>query len=189
MEEISSSTFDDFAKWYLDREMYEKQGSPTPSAPEGRLLAMREHHSGKMQPWFTTRAQWRIYRLTSHEELKALMILASDWTRREHLIPEGKPRLLGNVSLGPEYFTPDRDPRNYYHRLQSGQIFLNGPNRFVLRTLNGSEREELAPFRVRTARFYLHDGLGRALAYITLIQRGVLSFSPVEAFVAEEMVG
>jgi len=192
MEHISGSSFDEFAKWYLDREVRKGCEVSTPLTPEERFARMQEKHEGKMRPWFPD-CTWSIVNMTSLDEFLNLMILDVDWTKRENLVVRGEPRTLRITSeraLKLNYFveeTQDREKhQNYYKDISEGNFAFRGADRFVVRSLQDNEEKERRRLGLHHVSYYLHDGFGRALPYAALILQGHLEFAPVESFLAEE---
>ena len=72
----------------------------------------------------------------------------------------------------------------YYHRHQLG-LPLDGINGIVLRSLSENERAELLRAGVANVPYYLHDGFGRMLSYMALLQQKIVPFQPVTAIVAD----
>ena len=74
----------------------------------------------------------------------------------------------------------------YYRRHQDG-FRIDGPDAIVLRSLEDDERREMEHFGCRKTQYYLHDGLGRMLSYMVLLQRGLIKFRPIMALVADRV--
>lgn len=184
---LRESSLDDFIEWYLRREKRKDRSAEVPDTSEGRLSLMREKHSGKLRDSFHSSA-WSIVLLNRIDELENLIFLESQWTKKERLvIPDGTPnyRLLSRVAenaLGSNYLGSTVDPRHrqYYEAMRSCHFRLECSSRLALCTASESERRS-NPSGV----YYLHDGAGRALAYLLLIKERKGQFEPVEAFIAE----
>jgi hypothetical protein len=87
-------------------------------------------------------------------------------------------RVVENA-IATEYLARSSDPRhkNYYERLMMGKVELRGEDRIAICSAE--------PCEVRSkpaARYYLLDGVGRALPYMILLKEGKLQRTPIEAF-------
>lgn len=94
MERLKQIRFDDYAEWYLAREVREKGRLPVPNISCLRAAWMKLWHGGKMVPWFETQAEWWICRISDVAELENLLFLPSPWTRAAGLVRDDEPRLL-----------------------------------------------------------------------------------------------
>src|SRR5262249_332134 len=96
-------------------------------------------------------------------------------------------RLLGKVAdrAGrPDYLTrADKRILNYYAAFKDCHFRLEGSSRLVICSSSSDERRENP-----AGQYYLHDGAGRALAYMILVKENKATFDPVEAFLAQEAV-
>lgn len=191
MKFVRKATFDEYAEWYLQREV--RKGNwckqDLPLTPEGRLDAFRNRECGKFREWFL-KARWTVQRLEHQKELETLMVVAAPFTdklRKPELRTQDA-RLLGIVAdnaIKNDYL--NRDPEacrhlDYYTRFKTRDIELQGGDRLVLISLNGGEKREAS-----NATYYLHDGYGRGLPYMMLLKQGVIPFEPVEVFLAERI--
>jgi hypothetical protein len=220
MERLKRIDFDEYARWYLAREVREKRRLPIPNLRSARAAWMKIWHGGKMVPWFESRAEWWICRLTTMAELESLLVLPSPWTRAAGIVRPDEPRILVNAARRAQqaYFherSPEEvaemerradrvgrcglSPRQandgplavprmlaYYRRHQNG-FRIDGDDAVVLRSLEDDERREMERWNCRETRYYLHDGLGRLLSYMVLLQREIVDFRPVTAIVAERL--
>jgi hypothetical protein len=184
---LRASSYDEYAAWYLTRENA-KWGDhlAIPSGAEERAAMMQAQAPGKLRSWFPE-ASWTVQLVETPEALAHLMMLDADVTRRERLVRAGVPRLLGwgvRHARETRYLLEPAAGRErhhaYYRDIAEGRVQLRGENRLVLITMD-EERSQVPP----TVKYYLHDGFGRALPYLTLVDEGKIPFSPVEAFVAE----
>ncbi len=117
MELISTASFDDFAKWYLDREMRKGNELSFPPTPDKRLARMFEKHEGKMQSWFP-HCTWTIIKISSMDEFLNLLVLDSKWTRAENLVVNDEPRILRNAvdrAIRFNYFVEELHGREKHH--------------------------------------------------------------------------
>ena len=196
---VTESTFDEYSFWFLTRMKERKQHTPefplgtlVPETPEDRLAALKPL-KGKCPPWFE-RARWTIVSMTA-ADLATVVVVDNEKIRGLGLLRTGTDRTLDNtarIAIKMGYFErPDAaDPRHqeYYHKLLEGQLSLSGPNRLVLRELRAGEatlHPEPCPGYFPARTLYLHDGFGRGLPLMILVQRGILpATTPVEAFVA-----
>lgn len=183
---LRRASFDEYAQHYLAREIDKGfSHDRLPATPAERRQHMETHAKGKMREWFPD-ADWYVVRIETPEALSHLMMLDSQVTRGERLVRDGVPRLLGwGVKHAKEtrYFeeaTPHRQRHHdYYEVFSKGAMTLKGSNKLVLTTLDG-ERSQVQD----TVLYYLHDGFGRALPYLTLVDRKIIPFEPVEALLA-----
>jgi hypothetical protein len=193
---IRQASYDEFISWYLRRE-FSKRGMPIPEL--GSVSQQRETMSrdqkGKLQPWFLS-GKWSLVELESENDLLPLVCLASDWTRNSGLLANedlSDSRVLKRFvdqAIDVNYFAEAGRPTSRAENMEKrgfylSQILSNPAMRFVgddcivLRSLCADEKR-----RNPSGTFYLHDGLGRMMSYAYAISRGVVAFSPVEAFMA-----
>jgi hypothetical protein len=190
---LRESTYDEYVEWYLNRNLMKHPDSgPVPLSPDDRRTLMeRVHGKGKLRPWFPY-GTWTVVRIESAEALGHLMMLGSDWTRDARLVRDGVPRLLRNGVLHAievSYFEetgPKREEHHkYYRKMKDKSLRPSNFDKFVLCSLNADERKSVAATHP-PVRYYLHDGVGRGLPYLTLVHRGVVDFEPIDAFLAIE---
>jgi hypothetical protein len=196
---IRHASYDEFVTWYLRRE-YTKRGYAIPDLGNiaEQRQTMQRNHDGKLRSWFP-RGTWSLAEIQSENELLTLICLAGRWPRNSGLLTSEQ---LNNRTLLRQfivnanevnYFAEAGRPtlcsenmekrRLYVSRLRTDTaIRFNGADRIVLCSPCADEKR-----RNPVGSFYLHDGLGRMLAYAYLISRSEIPFSPIEAFLAEEV--
>ena len=189
MEQIVESSFLDFGKWYLEREVQKERrlDYPIPTTADEMEFRFKESVGGKYRPWFP-KGRWAIKRLTICE-FKRLMVLDAHQTRDEQLVTDKVPRTLENAAknaLTTGYFEAMTEKRKkhfwYYLSYQYGSLSLESNNRLAVISLNDNEKRGVPN---GTYSYYLHDGWGRALPYMVHILQG-WEYKPVEVFCAEE---
>ena len=87
MNRIRRSSYNEFVKWYLEREKREKsEDNPgrIPWSARNRRKLMWRRHSGKLEDWFQ-RADWGIVLITQ-DEFERSMILQGPWTETDGLV-------------------------------------------------------------------------------------------------------
>ena len=186
MRVLRSSSVEEYASWYLDRERRKGDDRSTPSDPKQRVQTMWQDHGGKMRSWFTESTRWHLV-LLDLNELADLVFLQSDWTQGEGLVVPGgvNYRLLNRVAENAEisdYFLRPSAHRHkaYYDALAAGSLRLVGDDRVAVCS---AERSEIQTNP--RARHYLLDGVGRCLPYIVLTKAHAIEYRPVESFLAE----
>ncbi len=98
MYKLHDSHFDDFARWYLEREHLQKGRRSVPQTASARRWRMRLLHFGKIQPWFSGGARWSVQRLADVSELEQLLLTKIRWLSTLKVVPAGRPRLLGEAA-------------------------------------------------------------------------------------------
>lgn len=185
MRYIKDSSFDEYAVWFFEREMRKEGGKEVPGTPEDRLAEFHGEAKDKYREWFP-KARWTVQRLEDPKEMESLMVVSASFTREHRLWNPGEQRLLGveaRNAIRHDYFRTDPNSgrhRDYYNRLRTGRLELRGADRLVLLSLEDTWRRE-AP----DTTYYLHDGFGRALPYMMLLEEEAIQFAPVEVFLAE----
>ena len=191
MREVRPSCEDEFIEWYLHREAHKRRepASSVPTTAQERRQFFGCVHSGKVFARGFRPESWGLVELERPTELECLVILESRWTKRRCLVAPEMPngRLLSyavDVALRTGYFQSSdylqHRTFDYYGEMRHGShLPLRQEERIVLRDLVPSERRSNPE-----GSFYLHDGLGRCLAYLALLKEGRIVFSPVEAFLA-----
>jgi len=150
----------------------------------------------KLRSWFDT-AKWHIVELENHKEIGSLIGLDSPWTKNARLLDDNNLpdyRLLAVMIENAKrnnYFglqdelgiNSDEYERRqkYFRRFQQSWRRLKNEDRVALITTCHSERNGNP-----TGTYYIHDGMGRLLAYLYMVEYGGRRFFPVEAFLAEE---
>ena len=188
---LRQSSLEEYASWYLAREAKKPGAAPVAAVGPAAVTCMWQQHPGKMRGWFRNAATWSVVTLNSFAEVERLIFLESSWTKEEQLvIPDGAPnyRLLDRVAQNASmhsYFDRPRADRHRVYRddLCTGRLSLVGDSRIALCTPEESE--------IRTnpaGTFYILDGVGRCLPFVTLVRSGGLIFTPVEAFLVERSV-
>jgi hypothetical protein len=198
MNTTRTTSYVEFVTWYLERE-YSKRGKAIPAlgSISEQMNTMDREHRGKLCSWFPS-AGWTILELESEGELFSLVCLASDWTRQSGLLRDEASldhRILRSFVRNAtecNYFSDLTRPILHAENMEKRQRYISrlrvdptikftGDNRIVLRSLSRGEKSSNP-----SGTYYLHDGLGRMLAYAYLISRRQLHFRPVEAFLAIE---
>jgi len=159
--------------------------------------SMAREHGGKIRGWFPS-AEWRLIELDSASDRETLVCLASEWTRNSGLLRNENSvnnRILSTFvrhAVENNYFGEFERPILHGENSQKRQIYIQrlrddptirfeDDNRVVLCSLTSGERASNS-----SGTFYLHDGLGRMLAYGYLIAMKHRAFRAVEAFAAIE---
>jgi hypothetical protein len=151
---------------------------------------MWERHPGKMRHWFSLAASWRIVLLDLPNDFYNLVFLESKWTLDEGLVIPGAPnyrvlrRVAENAIAGKYLARASAQHRAYYEAIASGALSLKGKERVAICSAEDSERKSNP-----MARYYLLDGVGRALPYMILLLEKKLEYRPLEAFLAETRLG
>ena len=188
---LRQSSLEEYATWYLAREAKKPGAASVAAVGPAAVTCMWQQHLGKMRDWFRNEARWSVVTLDSFAELERLIFLESSWTTEEQLvIPDRTPnyRLLDRVAQNASMHSYLDRPRADRHRayrddLCAGRLRLVGDARIALCTPEESE--------IRTnpaGTFYILDGVGRCLPFVTLVRSGGLTFTPVEAFLVERNV-
>lgn len=180
-------SFEAYADWYAAREVW--KGAPVP-ADASVVAWLQQQHPGKLRSWMPS-ACWVRGRLRTQQALEELTVLDCEWTRAEGLVQDPRARSLGRAVTwaGTSAFwtTPAAPPlragrqRVQWYRTQfaTGQLRPSGVHAFVLRTLDPGEHAQ--------GSLYLHDGLGRALGWLSLVREGCVPWQPIEVFAAVRM--
>lgn len=189
MEPIRPASFDEYATWYLEREVRKGNRDSIPQTPGDRLAEFNGgREKDKYRDWFPA-GSWFLQRLQIPEDLETLIFLDTPQLRPWLTnTPERRP-LLGDAAKDAStrhYF--ENNPRaagqrRNYEDLKARRTELRGSDRLVIITPNTSEKSDCP-----SGTFYLHDGFGRALPYMMVILQGV-KLSPVEALLGEECAG
>lgn len=203
MKIVKNSSFEEYIQWYLQRE-FEKNERPEDDPENYKNLYdlkkyMRLKHSGKVRDWFHV-GKWFIIQIDDINDIDNLVCLDGGWVK-EYLIPdesrnEKNFRILKKIvsnAKESEYFMKSKDDLRkneyskrfeYYNKLKQGGCLLPrliNQDKIVLCSLNSSEKSQNP-----TGTYYLHDGLGRLLAYKYLIDyEGKHLNTPIEAFLVE----
>jgi hypothetical protein len=187
---LRDSSFEEFATWYLERER-RKRGGPLPSDP---IREMQRAHPAKLRRWFP-RGHWRIAQLQEPADALSLVCLDNWETRRAFLVSGTGPDIRLAASLVGQaranyYFDNNTIMRtdsveSHYRQTPIEQFraywpILRGPERLTIIALNDDERAENP-----SGTYYLHDGLGRLLAYLYLVVFEGRDYHPIEVFLAE----
>ena len=197
MRIVRPSSYDEYVCWYLRREARKRRMPMDPESSrttEGMREEMKQKHTGKLRHWFET-GSWHIVELDNKEELFDLVCLDSPWTRGAELLDDDREanyrilkvvvknaRQKGYYCSSASLDDEERQKRMKYleeYRC-AGRVCLRDDDRIVLRTLNHDERTKNP-----SGTYYLHDGLGRLLAYSYLLTYKGFAYCPVEAFLAE----
>jgi hypothetical protein len=187
MRIVRESSLEEYALWYLQREARKPGSASVPADTDARVETMRQHHAGKMRPWFDASTQWRISEL-DESDLADLVFLESSWTIDEGLVvPDGPNyRLLRRVAdnaiaLGYLGRETAHKHKEYYDKFVAGTLRLTRADRIAICS---AEPNEVA--QNPSARYYLLDGVGRCLPYMILVAQDQSVPRLIEAFVAEK---
>lgn len=189
MRFLRESSLEEYAKWYLERQVDKGIPLAVPNLPEQQVQAMRDQHPGKMRGWFDQSTRWHIVELDAVIDLPNLVFLECSWTKEAQLvIPDGPNyRLLRRVAenaLACDYLSSPLQNRTehkkYYDSLLRGSLQLVGTNRIAICS---AEPEEIA--RNPAACHYLLDGVGRCLPYMMLLLEQKIEPLQVEAFLSQ----
>jgi len=190
MKILRESSRDEYFKFYLERERRKSRSQePVPATPDRRIREMERDHRDKILPYRGHVATaWHLVALNS-EDFGRLLFYddagagADSWTRPfvDDYKAQADYRLLRNVAARPKAQASVKES-HYYAEMQQGKwVPLQGDNKIALRTLVHNEGD-----RNPSAKYYVHDGTGRCLAYMVLILQEKLRFEPVEAFLCEQ---
>jgi hypothetical protein len=198
MQTLRSATFEEFVRWYLEREQRKRGQEPSVEQRSWTSLLheMRGAHAAKLRPWFE-KARWSIVSLCTDAEAMSLVCVDSPETRRNRLVSGDGPdnrlaRAVVTAAHESGYFDNlgvrrtnaveghYRQERIEEYRRSWPQ--LRGGERLTLCTLNASEKTENPG-----GTYYLHDGFGRLLPLLYAIVYECRTYSPIEAFLAEEV--
>jgi hypothetical protein len=99
MRVVRASSLDEYASWYLRREARKRNSDLSPGALQGQVVAMWQHHGGKLRDWFNASTRWHIVELDLVGERADLIFLEIPWTKEEGLVIRDGPnyRLLDRV--------------------------------------------------------------------------------------------
>lgn len=193
VNKIRQSSFDEYIEWYLRRDHAKGDLRQVPESAFSRRVTMESTKHGKLWPGCAGWG-WSLVELEV-SALPNLLILASDWTRDERLIREDVPRTLGNAARHAAesgYFEKWSEARarhhGYFEAFRAITPSSSEFGRIVVRDFrDDSERGDAARARP-TASYYLHDGLGRCLPFLALLDAGAVSPIRIEAFLASEKI-
>ena len=128
--------------------------------------------------------RWAIWQLTTPAELGTLMVIQDLYMETHELIV--KPPTLGNIArraIETDYFANVKEgtQQRLYHEWTKGTLEnrITDDDRLCLRALTDEEG-----FKSPTSSFYIVDGWGRSLPYLTLVYLGH-EFVPIAAYIAE----
>jgi hypothetical protein len=195
MRRVRASSFEEFVRWYLSRELVKRGQDPDLNGRswDSLLKEMRRAEAGKLRPWFED-ARWSIVLLDDISEAMRLVLVDNWEARRNRLITEGPDNRLARtlVTVAREtgyYDNPEILRTNSviaHFRQERITAFrknwteLQGEQRLTLCELNADEKAENP-----SGTYYLHDGFGRLLAYLYMIAFEGREYSPIEAFLVE----
>ena len=150
---------------------------------------MEATQPGKLWPGYISWS-WSLVEI-SPSELPNLLILSSGWTREEQLVRNHILRTLDAAvthALESGYFTTQADRRtrhqSYYSTYERSTPSTSELDRIVLRTLRDDERSEVVAAGRGDVSYYLHDGFGRCLPYLTLLRQKRVEPVVIEAYLA-----
>lgn len=183
MRFIRKSSADEYAHSFWVREN-RKNGAAIPASPLEQLKRPREEggHPYKLPPAELQR--WGVWLLTTTAEMENLLVIQDEWMKRRDFLVN--PPTLGNLvrrAIETDYFGSPQEGTQYrlFHEWRNGVLAdrIKGHDRLCLRAVTGEERAT-SP----TSLFYITDGWGRSLPYLTLVTLGH-EFFPVEVYIAE----
>jgi hypothetical protein len=197
MRIIRDASFEEFVHWYLLRERRKRKLAPELQgrAWERLLTEMRRSHPDKLRAWFDA-ARWSIASLGTVLEAMNLVCLDNWETRRSRLVTgvssdSRLARTLVAAARENRYFDNPRVLKSNaveaHFRQEHIDAFrrewpqLQGDERLVICELNADEKAENPG-----GTYYLHDGLGRLLAYLYLAVYERREYLPIEVFICEE---
>ena len=187
MNIVRESSLEEYASWYLQRESRMGRVFAIPDDPEQHVEIMWSQHPGKMREWFNSSIHWYIVLIDVVTDLENLIFLESEWTKKEGLIvPNNKNyRLLSRVARNAISLNYLERPsaikhKNYYERLITGSLRLEGDDRVAICSAEQSEIQSNP-----NGKYYLLDGVGRCLPYMIIIINQEQEYEPIEAFLAE----
>lgn len=198
MRIIRDASFEEFVRWYLLRERRKRKLAPElPARTWERLLRdMRRSHPDKLRGWFDA-ARWSIVSLDGVLEAMNLVCLDNWETRRSRLVTGSSSdsrlaRTLVAAARENGYFDNPcvlkSNAVEAHFRQGTIDAFrrewpqLHGGERLVVCELNAAEKAENPG-----GTYYLHDGLGRLLAYLYLVVYERRVYLPIEVFLCEEV--
>ena len=183
MKFIRKSSAEEYAHSFWVREN-QKNKIPIPSSPLEELNKPKEEggHPYKLpSPEFH---QWGVWLLTTPAEMEALMLIQDEYMEKAGFLVT--PPTLGNVvkrAIETDYFGTPKKGTQYrlFHEWRNGVLAdrIKGHDRLCLRAVTEDER-----VRSPMSLFYVTDGWGRSLPYLTLVTLGH-EFFPVEVYIAE----
>jgi hypothetical protein len=183
MKFIRKSSADEYAHSFWVREN-SKNKTRIPSSPLEQLKKPREEggHPYKLPP--PDMQRWGVWLLTTPAEMENLMVIQDEYMKRHQLLV--MPPALGNIvrrAIETDYFGSPKDGTQFrlFQEWQPGVLVdrIKGHDRLCLRAITDQERTE-SPASL----FYITDGWGRSLPYLTLVTLGH-EFFPVEVYIAE----
>lgn len=187
MRVLRESSLEEYASWYLHREMRKGDRRQIPTKPMEQVAAMWQRHGGKMRAWFNTTTRWTVVELETVRDLASLVFLECQWTKNEGLvIPDGPDyRVLDRVATNAMRIAyldrPSAEKhRRYYCQLAENSLQLVAEDRIAICSAESGEIRSNP-----TAHHYLLDGVGRCLPYMILLKERRLTHMPIEAFLAE----
>ena len=189
MRTLRSASVDDFIEWYLRRELTKANIRSVGQTRFERQTQMEATQPGKLWPGYISWS-WSLVEI-SPSELPNLLILSSGWTREEQLVRNHILRTLDAAvthALESGYFTTQADRRtrhqSYYSTYERSTPSTSELDRIVLRTLRDDERSEVVAAGRGDVSYYLHDGFGRCLPYLTLLRQKRVEPVVIEAYLA-----
>jgi hypothetical protein len=184
MKFIRKSSAEEYAHSFWVRENRKNKAIMIPSSPLEQLKKPREEggHPYKLPPPEFLR--WGVWLLTTPAEMENLMVIQDTYMEdREFLVT---PPTLGNVvrrAIETDFFETPKTGTQYrlFHEWRNSKLAdrIKGDDRLCLQAITEVERA-----RSPTSLFYIKDGWGRSLPYLTLVTLGH-EFFPVEVYIAE----
>ena len=183
MRFVRKSSAEEYAQSFWVRES-RKNKTPVPSSPLEQLKKPREEggHPYKLPP--PEMKRWGVWLLTTPAEMEELMVIQDNYMKDRDFIVT--PPTLGNVvrrAIHTNYFEHHQPGTQHrlFHEWKSGVLTdrISGDDRLCIRAITDDER-----ITSPTSLFYITDGWGRSLPYLTLVILGH-EFVPVEVYIAE----
>jgi hypothetical protein len=183
MHFIRKSSAEEYAHSFWVREN-RKNKTPIPSSPIEQLKKPREEGGHPYKLPVPELRRWGIWLLTTPAEMENLLVIQDKCMEAlEFLV---NPPTLGNVvrrAIETDYFGSPKEGTQYrlFQEWRNGVLVdrIKGHDRLCLRAVTEDERAK-SP----TSLFYITDGWGRSLPYLTLVTLGH-EFFPVEVYIAE----
>lgn len=183
MKFIRKSSAEEYARSFWVREN-RKNNTLIPSSPLDQLKKPREQggHPYKLPP--SELKRWGVWLLTTVAEMELLMVIQDNYMKDHDFLVT--PPTLGNVvrrAIETSYFETPKGGTQYqlFHEWRNGVLAgrITGDDRICLEAISDEQRK-ISP----TSLFYIKDGWGRSLPYLTLVTLGQ-EFHPIEVYIAE----
>ncbi len=188
MEKIRDSSFFEFKQGFLAKYYSERPydgGWPEHQNDDGWLTSkMCQEHSGKIDQRILWCGQWSEMRISEKPDIGNLVCLASDWTRDVGLLRNNQKncRLLSTFVKNAreiDYFKSEDSRRTHWlDKFRKSVPEFTGYMRIVLRQPDNGEKNENPD-----GTYYLHDGLGRMLPLLYMMEYEGASMPLIHALV------